>query len=466
MRYSRREILKLTGGLLAAGPFIPGRTFAESQDAANGGLMSGPPRAVEVGMQTLRDGGNAIDAAVAAALTVGVVAPAAAAIGGYGGHLVIALKDRRKVTAIDFNSAAPRAARPDMFQRTETAQVRGYINERGWLSAGVPGILAGLQLALDRYGTKSFRDVVAPAIQFAKEGVPVAEPLNRAITTVSPWMRHDTASLQLYFRDGEPLRVGAVYRNADLASLLEKLAADNSVESFYRGEIGRRIAAAFQKNGGLVTAEDMAAYRAREIAPLVFHWGGCAIHTAPLAAGGLTVLQALGVLKALRWESLADGAAKTQAFVEALRLAWADRLQLLGDPDKGTVPIRRLLSDDYARELAQKVSAALAARKPLAIRTSARVQLGTVHMNSADRHGNMVALTMTQGGPFGAGVTVEGLGLTLGHGMAASTSSPATRMLRDPASGRSRTCAPPWCCAAIRRYWRSAPPARAPYPTP
>ena len=96
------------------------------------------------------------------------------------------------------------------------------------------------------------------------------------------------------------------------------------------------IAAAFQKNGGLVTAEDMAAYRAREIAPLVFHWGGCAIHTAPLAAGGLTVLQALGVLKALRWESLADGAAKTQAFVEVLRLAWADRLQLLGDPDPGT----------------------------------------------------------------------------------------------------------------------------------
>ena len=417
MRYSRRDILKLTGGLLAAGPLTSGRAFAESQDATSGGLMSGPPRGVQVGMQILRDGGNAIDAAVAGALTVGVTAPNFAGIGGYGGHLVIALKDRRLVTAIDFNSAAPRTARPDMFQRAATGEVRGYVNERGWLAAGVPGILAGLQLALDRYGTRSFRDVVRPAIQIAREGIPVPEPLNRAITTVSPWMRQDAASLQLYFRDGEPLPVGAVYRNPDLAALLETLAADNTVESFYRGEIGRRIAAAFQKHGGLVTVEDMAAYRAREIAPLVFDWRGCTIHTAPLAAGGLTVLQALGILKALRWESL-PAAAKTQAFVEALRVAWADRLRLLGDSEKATVPAGRLLSEDYARELAQKVSGAISARKPLAIQTSARLQTGTVHMNSVDRHGNMVALTMTQGGPFGAGVTVEGLGLTLGHGMA------------------------------------------------
>ena len=144
MRYSRRDILKLTGGLLAAGPFASGRAFAESQDAAGGGLLSGPPRGVQVGMQILRDGGNAIDAAVAAALAMGVIAPAAAGIGGYGGHLIIASKDRRLVTAIDFNSAAPRAARPDMFQRTATGEVRGYVNERGWLAAGVPGILAGL----------------------------------------------------------------------------------------------------------------------------------------------------------------------------------------------------------------------------------------------------------------------------------------------------------------------------------
>ena len=417
MRYSRRDILKLTGGLLAAGPLTPRLTDAQAPDAVKDGLLSGPPRGIQIGSQILRDGGNAIDAAVAAALAAGVTAPAAAGIGGYGGHLVIALKNGR-VTAIDFNSTAPRAARFDMFRPTATGQVPGAINAQGWLAAGVPGILAGLQLALDKYGTKSFREVVAPAIQLAREGVPVAEPFHRNIANAAPWMHRDPGSARLYFRDGAALPVGAVYRNPDLAAMLETLAADNSVESFYRGEIGRRIAAAFKAHGGLVTPEDMAAYRARESAPLVLHWRGCAIHTAPLAAGGLTVLQALGVLKALRWESLPAGAGRTQALVETLRLAWGDRLRLLGDPDKVTVPVDRLLSEEYAREMAQKVSAAITSRKPVPIQTPARVQPGTIHMNSVDRHGNMVALTITQGGPFGAGVTVDGLGLTLGHGMA------------------------------------------------
>ena len=416
MEYSRRDILKLTGGLLTAEAVTPGLTFA-AQDAANVGLVSGPRQAADVGMKILRGGGNAIDAAVATALAAGVIAPAAAGIGGYGGHLVIALKDRRKIAAIDFNSTAPRAARPDMFQRAVTGGVPERVNERGWLAAGVPGILAGLQLALDKYGTKPFRELVAPAIQLAKDGIPVPEQLNRAITTAAPWMRRDAASARLYFKDGEPLPAGAVYRNPDLAAMLESLAADNSVDAFYRGDIGRRIAAAFQKHGGLVTAQDMAAYRSRELDTLALEWHGCTIHTAPLAAGGLTVLQALGILKALRWESQSPGPAKTQAFVDTLRAVWSDRLRLLGDSDKVAVPVARLLSPDYAGELAQKVRAATESRTPLPIQTVSRPQAGTVHMNSVDRHGNLVALTMTQGGPFGAAVTVDGLGLTLGHGM-------------------------------------------------
>jgi gamma-glutamyltranspeptidase/glutathione hydrolase len=406
MSFTRREILKLAG-----------LAFASPQEPANAGLVSGPPRVVEIGTRVLRDGGNAIDAAVAAALAAAVTAPSMCGIGGYGGHMVIGLAGGKKFTAIDFNTCAPAAATPAMFPLDAGGAVRDRVNEHGWIAAGVPGTLAGLQLALDGYGSKPFREVVAPAIQIARDGIPVPPQMNRFITMLSDPIRKDAATARLLLKDGEPLAIGATYRNPDLAAMLEQLAGENSVQSFYRGAIGRQIAAAFQKHGGLLTAQDLAAYRAREVAPLSFEWRGTTIRTAPLPAGGLTVLQVLRTLAASGWDAQSAGPAKTQALVEALRLAWSDRLSLLGDPEKTRVPHQRLLSDDHARELAAKVRAAVAARKPVPVETPTRVQAGTVHLNSVDRRGNMVALTLTHGAPFGACVTVDGLGLTLGHGM-------------------------------------------------
>ena len=425
MKYSRREMLKLTGGMIAASAVTRSVSFAAPGDPATRGLVAGQVRAAEVGNKILRDGGNAIDAAVAAALAAGVVAPVGCGIGGYGGHMVIALKGGKKVTAIDYNSAAPAATRPDLFTLDEGGAVRGGANVHGWVAAGVPGTLAGLQLALDRYGTRSFRELVAPAIQLAKEGFTVPDGMSRAIRMVSVPLRKDAASTRLLFKDGEPLPAGATYRNPDLAVMLEKLASENSVASFYRGDTGRRIAAEFQKHGGLVTAKDMAAYRAREVEPLELKWRGFTIRTAPLTAGGLTVLQALSILKMLGWDESPAGSMKTQAFIEALRVAWNDRLRLLGDPEKTKVPVQRLLSEKYAREMAARVRAATKERKPLPLKTESRDQSGTVHLNSVDGEGNMVALTLTHGGPFGACVTVDGLGLTLGHGMSRFDVQPA-----------------------------------------
>jgi gamma-glutamyltranspeptidase/glutathione hydrolase len=417
MKYTRREMLKLTGGVIAAGAVTRSISFASPDDPNTRGLVAGQVRAAEVGNKILRDGGNAVDAAVAAALAAGVAAPPGCGIGGYGGHMVIALKGGKKVTAIDYNSAAPAVARPDMFPLDESGAVRRRVNEYGWLAAGVPGTLAGLQLALDRYGTRPFRQLVAPAIQLAEEGFPITDGQSRAIRMVSAQLLKDAASTRLLFKDGEPLQAGATYRNPDLAKMLGKLAAENSVASFYRGDTGRRIAAEFQRHGGLVTAKDMADYRAREVEPLELKWRGFTIRAAPLTAGGLTVLQALSILKMLDWNSSPAGPMKTQAFVEALRIAWNDRLRMLGDPEKTKVPVGRLLSEKYAREMAARVGAATKERKPLTLKTTSRDQGGTVHLNSADGEGNMVALTLTHGGPFGACVTVDGLGLTLGHGM-------------------------------------------------
>jgi gamma-glutamyltranspeptidase/glutathione hydrolase len=425
MKYSRREMLKLTGGIIGASAVTRPLSFVASGDNITRGLVAGPVKAAEIGNKILRDGGNAIDAAVAAALAAGVTAPGACGIGGYGGHMVIALKGGKKITAIDYNSNAPATARPDMFAFDEDGAVRGRANEHGWLAAGVPGTLAGLQLALDRYGTRSFRELVAPAIQLAEEGFSVSDVLSRSIRTVSVPLRKDAASTRLLFKDAEPLSAGATYRNPDLAKMLDKLASENSVASFYRGDIGRLIAAEFQKHGGLVTAKDMADYRAREVDPLELKWRGFTIHTAPLTAGGLTVLQALSILKMLDWDKSDAGSIKTQAFVEALRIAWNDRLRMLGDPEKTKVPIERLLSEKYAREMAARVGAATKERKPLQLKTKSRSQSGTVHLNSVDGEGNMVALTLTHGGPFGACITVDGLGLILGHGMSRFNVQPA-----------------------------------------
>src|SRR3954469_12510879 len=164
-------MLKLTAQYAAAGAFgVNLARGASANDPPTTGLVAGNARAAEVGNQVLKDGGNAIDAAVAAALTAGVSVVHGCGIGGYGGHMVIALKGGKKITAIDFNTTAPAKATAGMFPVDAQGAVKDRTNEFGWLAAGVPGTLAGLQLALDRYGTRKFRDVVAPAIRLAREG--------------------------------------------------------------------------------------------------------------------------------------------------------------------------------------------------------------------------------------------------------------------------------------------------------
>jgi gamma-glutamyltranspeptidase/glutathione hydrolase len=412
-------MLKLAGGALVGGA-VAGRLRASGDGPPVGsrGCVVGQPQAARAGAEVLAAGGNAVDAAVAAALVAGVVAVHQCGIGGYGGHLVIALPGGRKVVAIDFNTAAPAAARPDMFPLTDGGVVMDGVNAHGWLAAGVPGTLAGLQLALDRHGTQPFRKLVQPAIHYARDGFPVGAVLAAALRTAAPQLTRDPASARLLLDNGEPLKQGSTYRNPDLAELLSALAEHNSVEPFYRGDVARRIAAAFQKHGGLATADDLAAYRAREVTPLRLDWRGCSVWTAPLTAGGATVLEALAVLKALAWEKLPPDDPRTvHARLEALRLAWDDRLRYLGDPEKAGVPLDRLLGEEHARDLAARVETAVKERKPVAVTGDGRPHNGTIHLSAADADGMLVALTLTHGNAFGAQVTVDGLGLILGHGM-------------------------------------------------
>jgi gamma-glutamyltranspeptidase / glutathione hydrolase len=415
VRLSRRRWLQLGGAgllMLHVQP-APART-ADSDSTA---LIIGHPQAAEAGMRVLADGGNAIDAVVAAALVAGVVAVPMCGIGGYGGHMVVGWPDGR-ASSIDFNSAAPASARGDMYPLDDKGRVRGAVNHHGWQSAGVPGTMAGLQLALDRFGTWKLGRAIEPAIRFARDGFRVDARLARSIRSAEQQFRGDPGSAKLFFVDGRPLAEGDTYRNTDLAAMLEKLAAADSVDDFYRGRIAAHIAREFKKHGGLVTEADLAAYHARQVEPLTLEWCDRTIYTAPLTAGGLSVIQTLATLKALEWEKTDSADPRsTHARIEALRLAWHDRLSLLGDPAGTDVPVRQLLSPQYADQSAARVRRAVERQRLIPARTDGRSSGGTVHLTAVDKSGMMVALTLTHGEGFGARVTVEGLGLVLGHGM-------------------------------------------------
>lgn len=392
---SRRKAL---GVALAGGSTLLAGGCASRGPAAPEGAVACRAPADAVGARVLAAGGNAVDAVVASAMTAAVSLPEQCGFGGYGGHFVVA---GEKSGAIDFNTAAPAAAREDMFRPD------GKDALHGWRAAGVPGVPAGLALALERFGTRTFAELAAPALRLAREGIPVTAALAGAIRSSAPALSRDPASAALYFKGGEPIRAGATLVNPRLAEMIQALASEG-VESFYRGRVASEIAREFRERGGLVAEGDLAAYRAREVEPLDLEWRGFRVLTPPPTSGGVTVLQALAILKALPGE-----APPVQARVEALRLAWRDRLKLLGDG----AAAGRLLSEEYARELAARVARAVKEGKPLSSAGARRAHDGTFHVSAIDARGNAAALTLTHGNHFGACVTVGALGLTLGHGM-------------------------------------------------
>ncbi len=414
-KLSRRKWISTSIAATAVGSMRFSKSRA-ADEGANLGQVVGDGEAARVGGNVLRDGGNAIDAIVAGSFAAAVTALGHTGIGGYGGAATIAIEGGRRIISLDFNSTAPSAMGEDTFQLDQQGNVVERANEFGWLAAGVPGILAGLALTLKTGGTWSLRDTLQPAIELARNGFVVSSSLAAAIKGAVAHLFKDPGSRKLYFVDDAPLVAGKSFRNPMLADLLTTLARSNSVDPFYRGEYANQIASQFQKHGGLVTSADMAAYEANVTMPLQLDCNGMTIHTAPLTAGGLSVLQGFRTLQAIRLDTLHEDL-RSIALIEALRWSWRDRLHLLGDPKTVAVPIEKLLSEEYARETALQVTRAIESRKPIEHRVKSKAQSGTIHLSSADRHGNFASLTLTHGGGFGARVTVDGLGLTLGHGV-------------------------------------------------
>jgi gamma-glutamyltranspeptidase/glutathione hydrolase len=382
------------------------------------GAICGEPTAEETGDRVLAAGGNVVDAIVASALTAAVSAIHQTGIGGYGGSMMLALDQGKTITSIDFNTTAPASMTADFFTAARKNTGTADRNQRhGWLASGVPGILAGLQLAINRFGSRSFWELMQPAIAIARDGFVVSEAMARLIKTHEATFRKDQGSTKLYLNGGNAPAAGSTFRNSELAAMLETLAQRNSVDSFYRGDIAQQIADCFQKHGGLVTTSDLQAYAAKEVKPLACDWGPFTIYTSPLTAGGLTMLQGLHILQAMGWPGKFSAVEQTHARIEVLRKVWQSRLTLLGDPEKSDVPVQQLLSTDFAHEAGAEILAALKSRKAIDYSVTPRKQGGTIHLSGFDADGNLAALTLTHGDSFGAQVTVDGLGLTLGHGM-------------------------------------------------
>ncbi|MBJ7535992.1 gamma-glutamyltransferase [Rhodomicrobium vannielii ATCC 17100] len=386
--------------------------------AENGMVAAQEKVAAQVGADILKAGGNAIDAAVAVGFAMAVTHPQAGNIGG-GGFMLITLADGRKI-ALDYRETAPAAATRDMFLDNRGAVDRDKARYSR-ASAGVPGTVAGLLYALEKYGTMPRDKIMAPAIRLAEEGVVVPYGLAFAFSRAKDRLKNDPSSARYFLNpEGQPWRMGEVLRQPDLAKTLRAI-SERGAAGFYEGEVAELIATEMKKNGGLITEDDLKAYKPVEREPVRGIYNGYEIVSMPPpSSGGVHVIQMLNILEGFDLKALGSESADTyHRLIEAMRRAYADRAKYLGDPDFVTVPVAGLTNKAYAAELRKGIDLERAAR-------SADVSAGkppapegeqTTHFSVMDKAGNAVANTYTLNLAFGSGYSVDGAGFLLNNEM-------------------------------------------------
>lgn len=374
--------------------------------------------ASQVGLDILKRGGNAIDAAVAVGFALAVVLPHAGNIGG-GGFMLIHDARSGKDIALDFRELAPARAHRDMFLDASGKVIHGS-STSSHLAVGVPGTVAGLELALKQYGSLPLKDVIAPAIALAENGFKVTPHLAAILEASRPQLSPWVSSRAIFFRDDRPLRAGELLVQKDLAQSM-RLIAQHGSKAFYEGDIARKIVAEMQKHGGLISAEDMKNYRAIEREPVRGKYRGYqVISMPPPSSGGVHIIQMLNMLEGFPIAQQGLNSAKNvHLMAEVMKLAYADRAEYLGDPDHIKIPMKGLTSTLYAQELVKKIKLNQATPskqiKPGQVLPYESDQ--TTHYSVADKHGNMVATTYTLNLLFGSGIVASGTGITLNNEM-------------------------------------------------
>jgi gamma-glutamyltranspeptidase/glutathione hydrolase len=374
--------------------------------------------ASRVGADILKRGGNAVDAAVAVGFALAVTLPRAGNIGGDGFMTVYDAKTD-KVNVIDFRSVAPRAAKPELFVNAQGKEIEGA--SRGYLAPSVPGTVAGLYMAHRKYGRLKWAAVVQPAIELAEKGV-VLSPDEAFVFSWGKERLSTSAAAKaaFYKKDGSLYAAGETLKQPALAWSLKQIQTGGA-DAFYKGEIARRFAADMARRGGLITSEDLAAYRAVEREPLVGTYRGYRVYTTPPAsAGGATLLNMLNILEHFELKPLGTGsAAALHLMAETMKLGFADRYRALGDTDFVKAPVRGFISKAYAAERAKLISTTKARpAKEMGPGDPFRHESKeTTHFSVADAEGNVVSTTYTLGSDFGSGVMIEGTGILLNNQM-------------------------------------------------
>ena len=386
--------------------------------AQNGMVASVDAAATRVGVSVLKQGGNAVDAAVAVGYALAVTHPQAGNLGG-GGFMMIRLKDGR-TTAIDFREMAPAAASRDMFLDAQ-GNPDGKKSLTSHLASGTPGTVAGFAMALEKYGTLPLSKVIQPAITLAKEGFIVNDALADDLKTYgSEVLPQHANSKAIFWKDGEPLKKGDRLVQANLAKSLTLIAKEGP-DAFYKGAIADQIADEMKKNGGLISKADLAEYKAVERRPVSGDYRGYQVYSMPPpSSGGIHIIQILNILSQFDMHQYGFGSADAmQLMAEAEKRAYADRSEYLGDPDFVKVPWQALTSKEYAKSLAAEIDINKA--KP-----SSEIRPGklapyesnqTTHFSVVDKAGNAVAVTYTLNTTFGTGIVAGNTGIIMNNEM-------------------------------------------------
>jgi gamma-glutamyltranspeptidase/glutathione hydrolase len=411
-------------------------------EAKNGMVVTSQHLASQVGVDILKLGGNAIDAAVAVGYAQAVVNPCCGNIGG-GGFMTVHLADGTD-TFINFRETAPAAASANMYLDA-AGNVKKGASLYGYLAAGVPGTVLGMETARKKYGKLSREQVMEPAIKLAREGFVLTRADTDILDTTVARFKQDAESARIFLRpDGTPLQPGDRLVQSDLANTLEAIAKDGP-DAFYKGKIPQAVEAAAKQGGGILTAADFANYKVTETPPITCSYRGYKFVSAPPpSSGGVTLCEILNVVEGYDLKSMGfNSAAAIHTMTEAMRHAYMDRNTYLGDPEFIKNPIDRLVSKSYAEEIRKKIVADKAT-------PSENVQPGmephekpeTTHYSIVDHQGNAVSTTYTVNGRFGAVVIAPGTGFFLNDEMDDFTVKVGEKNLYGLVQGTANSIAP------------------------
>jgi gamma-glutamyltranspeptidase/glutathione hydrolase len=409
--------------------------------AEKGMVVSAQHLATRIGVDILKHGGSAIDAAVAVGYALAVVYPAAGNLGG-GGFMTIRFADGRK-TFLDFREKAPRAARRDMYLDKDGMIIKG-LSTIGWLAVGVPGTVSGLEYARKKYGTMPLAALIDPAIELAEDGFVLEQGDIDMLATGTEDFTKLASTGEIFLNEGQPFVAGQRLVQRDLAGTLRSI-RDQGVDGFYRGKTGAAIVEASRTGGGIIDQEDLDRYQTRELAPIecdyrTFH----VISAPPPSSGGVAVCEMLNILEGYQLREPGWGSAQALHYeIEAMRHAFADRSGLLGDPDFVSIPIGKLIDKGYAAKVRDAI-------RPDKAGISGDIRQGvvphegsnTTHFSIIDEAGNAVSMTTTLNDWFGARVVAAGTGVLMNDEMDDFTPNPDTTNGYGVVQGDANAIAP------------------------